>query len=102
MRSAFVTTVAVLVVTALGSVAARAQRRTEPRAPARPSAEAGPRLEVEQLLIDGWEIAGYGASFDSRSLILFKHKDKHYLVQCSVLYDVTRTQRVATNCYEIR
>jgi hypothetical protein len=62
-----------------------------------------PRIEVEQLLADGWEIAGYGAlSFEGRSFILFKHKDKHYLVQCSVLYDVTRTKRVATNCYEIR
>ena len=61
-----------------------------------------PQLSVEQLLTDGWEIAGYGAlSFEGRSFILFKHKDRHYLVQCSVLFDVLRTKRVVTNCYEV-
>lgn len=62
-----------------------------------------PSLSVEQLLKDGWEIAGFGAlSFESRSFILFKHKERTYLVQCSVLYDVTRSKRVVTNCYEVR
>ena len=60
-------------------------------------------LTVEGLLSDGWEIAGFGAlSFEGRSFILFKHKDRNYLVQCSVLYDVLRTKRVVTNCYEVR
>ena len=60
-------------------------------------------LSVEGLLSDGWEIAGFGAlSFEGRSFILFKHKDRKYLVQCSVLYDVLRTKRVVTNCYEVR
>lgn len=58
-------------------------------------------LTVENLLKDGWEIAGYASNFEGRSLILFKHKDKPYLAQCSVLYDVTRANRVVTNCYEV-
>ena len=33
--------------------------------------------------------------------MLFKHKDKTYLVQCSVLYDVTRNPRTNVNCYEL-
>jgi hypothetical protein len=57
---------------------------------------------VEQLLKDGWEVAGYISAWENRSLILFKHKDHKYLVQCSVLIDVMRTPRVATYCYEIR
>ena len=65
-------------------------------------AQPSPKLSVEQLLTDGWEIAGYGAlSFEGRSFILFKHKDRRYLVQCSVLFDVLRTKRVVTNCYEV-
>jgi hypothetical protein len=60
-------------------------------------------ITIEQLLTDGWEIAGYGAlSFEGRTFILFKHKDHRYLVQCSILYDVLRTKRVVTNCYEVR
>jgi hypothetical protein len=65
------------------------------------------QLTVEQLLTDGWKIAGYTASSaPTVSFILFKHKDRNSLVQCSVLYDVTRSQkageRVVSNCYEIR
>jgi len=60
-------------------------------------------ITIEQLLTDGWEIAGYGAlSFEGRTFVLFKHKDHRYLVQCSILYDVLRTKRVVTNCYEVR
>ena len=33
--------------------------------------------------------------------MLFRHKDKKYLVQCSVLYDVTRAPRPMINCYEL-
>jgi hypothetical protein len=57
---------------------------------------------VEKLLADGWEVAGYIAAWENRSLILFKHKDQKYLVQCSVLVDVMRKERVVTYCYEIR
>ena len=66
------------------------------------AARADDPVSVEGLLKDGWEIAGYASNFEGRSLILFKHKDKSYLAQCSVLYDVTRTNRVVTNCYEVR
>jgi hypothetical protein len=67
------------------------------------AAQTPPQITIEQLLTDGWEIAGYGAlSFEGRTFILFKHKDHRYLVQCSILYDVLRTKRVVTNCYEVR
>lgn len=59
-------------------------------------------VSVEGLLKGGWEITGYASNFEGRSLILFKHKDKTHLAQCSVLYDVTRSNRVVTNCYEVR
>jgi hypothetical protein len=45
--------------------------------------------------------AGYIAAWENRSLILFKHKDHKYLVQCSVLVDVLRAQRLVTVCYEL-
>ena len=33
---------------------------------------------------EGWEIAGYTSGYDNRStLLLFRHKDKNYLIQCS-------------------
>ncbi len=52
---------------------------------------AEPPLTIEQLLAQGWEIAGYASGYDNRStLILFRHKDKTFLIQCSTLYDVTR------------
>lgn len=56
---------------------------------------------VEKLLEQGWEVAGYVAAWENRSLILFRHKDHKYLVQCSVLIDVLRTPRMVTYCYEI-
>ncbi|MCJ2069928.1 hypothetical protein MKK75_14180 [Methylobacterium sp. J-030] len=59
-------------------------------------------LSIEQLNADGWEIAGYTGTFDNRSsLILFRKRDRTYLVQCSILYDVTRSPRVITNCYAL-
>lgn len=67
-----------------------------------PITRADDPVSVEGLLKNGWEIAGYASNFEGRSLILFKHKDKTHLVQCSVLYDVTRSNRVVTNCYEVR
>ncbi|HEY1453797.1 MAG TPA: hypothetical protein VGF57_10080 [Roseiarcus sp.] len=59
-------------------------------------------LTIERLIGEGWEIAGYASGYDNRStLILFRHKDKTYLIQCSTLYDVTREPRVNVNCYEL-
>ena len=59
-------------------------------------------LTVEKLLQGGWEVAGYVRAWENRTLILFKHKEHAFLVQCSVLIDVTRTPRVFTVCYEVR
>ena len=51
-------------------------------------------LTINQLLAQGWEIAGYASGYDNRtSLILFRHTGVNALVQCGILYDVTRTQR---------
>ena len=60
-------------------------------------------LTIEQLLAQGWEIAGYASGYDNRtSLILFRHMGVNALVQCGILYDVTRAQRTVVNCYELR
>jgi hypothetical protein len=60
-------------------------------------------LTIEKLLVDGWEIAGYASGYDNRtSLILFRNRDRNALVQCGVLYDVTRNPRTIVNCYELR
>ena len=62
-----------------------------------------PPLTIEALLAQGWEIAGYASGYDNRtSLILFRHPGQNALVQCGVLYDVTRVPRTIVNCYELR
>ncbi|HEX9169951.1 MAG TPA: hypothetical protein VF886_13685 [Roseiarcus sp.] len=64
---------------------------------------ADPPVTIEQLLAQGWEIAGYASGYDNRtSLILFRHAGTNALVQCGVLYDVTRNPRTVVNCYELR
>jgi len=66
-------------------------------------AAAGAPLTIDQLLAQGWEIAGYASGYDNRtSLILFRHTGVNALVQCGVLYDVTRSPRTIINCYELR
>jgi hypothetical protein len=66
-------------------------------------AAAEPPLSIERLLAEGWEIAGYASGYDNRtSLILFRHAGTNALVQCGVLYDVTRNPRTIINCYELR
>jgi hypothetical protein len=60
-------------------------------------------LTIDQLLAQGWGIAGYACGYDNRtSLILFRHPGVNALVQCGVLYDVTRVPRAVVNCYELR
>ena len=67
------------------------------------AAAAGAPLTIDQLLAQGWEIAGYASGYDNRtSLILFRHTGVNALVQCGVLYDVTRSPRTIINCYELR
>jgi hypothetical protein len=66
------------------------------------AAEAPP-LTIGELMAQGWEIAGYASGYDNRtSLILFRHAGTNALVQCGVLYDVTRNPRTIVNCYELR
>ena len=66
-------------------------------------AAAEPPLSIERLLAEGWEIAGYASGYDNRtSLILFRHSGANALVQCGVLYDVTRNPRTIVNCFELR
>jgi hypothetical protein len=60
-----------------------------------------PPATIEKLVADGWEIAGYVAAWENRSLILFKNKNQPYLVQCSVLIDVMRNPRQVVYCYEL-
>jgi hypothetical protein len=67
-----------------------------------PASAQSQSVTIEKLVTDGWEVAGYIAASDNRSLILFKHRDYKYLVQCSVLVDVTRAQRLVTVCYELK
>jgi hypothetical protein len=60
-------------------------------------------LTINQLLAQGWEIAGYASGYDNRtSLILFRHPGVNTLVQCGILYDVTRNPRTVVNCYELQ
>jgi hypothetical protein len=56
---------------------------------------------IEKLVADGWEVAGYIAAWENRSLILFRNKNQTYLVQCSVLIDVMRNPRQVVYCYEL-
>ncbi len=67
------------------------------------SVTAEENIAIEELLRTGWQIAGYTSTFDNRSaFILFRHPDETYLVQCRAGYDVTRTPRTFSNCYELR
>jgi len=60
-----------------------------------------PAPTIERLVADGWEVAGYVAAWENRSLILFRNKNQNYLVQCSVLIDVMRNPRQVVYCYEL-
>ena len=60
-------------------------------------------LTIDQLLAQGWEIAGYASGYDNRtSLILFRKPGANSLIQCGILYDVTRNPRTVVNCYELK
>ena len=66
------------------------------------AAEQAP-LTIDQLLAQGWEIAGYASGYDNRtSLMLFRHPGINALVQCGVLYDVTHNPRTIVDCYELK
>jgi hypothetical protein len=61
-----------------------------------------PAVTIEKLITEGWEVAGYIAAWENRSLILFRHKERKHLVQCSVLIDVLRNPRTVIACYELK
>ena len=44
---------------------------------------------IEALVREGWTVEGFVAASDIRTLILFRHESHPWLVQCSVLIDVT-------------
>jgi hypothetical protein len=67
-----------------------------------PASAQSQSVTIEKLVTDGWEVAGYITASDIRSLILFKHREHKYLVQCSVLVDVTRAQRLVITCYDLK
>ena len=57
----------------------------------------------QSRVVRSWEIVGYASGYDNRtSLILFRHPGVNALVQCGILYDVTRAPRTVVNCYELR
>jgi hypothetical protein len=55
-------------------------------------------ISIETLLKDGWQIAGYAAANQSAvesAMILLRHADQWYLVQCRA---VQASPRIATSC----
>ena len=68
------------------------------------AAQAPAQYSIGKLITEGWEIAGFAPSLAMvGSVILFRHKDHNFFVQCTAVYDATRLRdRVVTNCYEIR
>ncbi len=92
------TLVPALVVLGFGDLAS-GQSPSSAVVQAPPAAGSG---RIEALLKDGWEVAGFVAASDIRTLVLLKHKSNAWLIQCSVLIDVTRNPRQVVTCYEVR
>ena len=62
-------------------------------------------VSMETLLKDGWQIAGYAAANQGAvesAMILLRHADQSYLVQCRASFDVTRSPSVNSHCYKLR
>jgi len=56
-------------------------------------------LTIDQLLAQGWEIAGCASGYDNRtSLILFRHPGVNALVQCGILYACRAQSSIVTSC----
>ena len=92
----------VLVAALAGSVAGGPPARGQQAQAQRPAVQAEARGPVEALVREGWEVTGYVAASDIRTLVLLRHKDNPWLVQCSVLIDVTRQPAAIIRCYELR
>ena len=62
-------------------------------------------MSIETLLKDGWQFAGYAAANQfavELAMILLRHADQSYLVQCRASFDVTRSPSVNSHCYKLR
>ena len=60
-------------------------------------------ISIETLLKDGWQInAAANQSAVESAMILLRHADQSYLVQCRASYDVTRSPSVTSHCYKLR
>ena len=62
-------------------------------------------VSIETLTKDGWQIACYAAANQfavESAMILLRHADQSYLVQCRASFDVTRSPSVNTHCYKLR
>ena len=62
-------------------------------------------ISMETLLKDGWQVAGYAAANQfavESAMILLRHANQSYLVQCRGSYDVTRSPSVTSHCYKLR
>lgn len=98
LRAAMLFAVAIALSLPAGQTAAQSQPAQPPPAVSAP-AHGG---RIEALIRDGWEVAGFIAASDIRTLVLFRHSSNPWLVQCSVLIDVTRQPRQIVSCYELR
>ena len=62
-------------------------------------------ISMETLLKDGWQVAGYAAANQGAvesAMILLRHADQSYLVQCRGSFDVTRSPSITSHCYKLR
>jgi len=62
-------------------------------------------VSLETLLKAGWQVVGYAAANQSAvesAMILLRHAEQSYLVQCRASYDVTRSPSVTSHCYKLR
>ena len=63
-------------------------------------------ISMETLLKDGWQDCrlrgGQSVCCQSGRMILLRHADQSYLVQCRASFDVTRSPRVTSHCYKLR
>ena len=58
------------------------------------------KITIEDLLKQGWQIAGYTGAVDNWSTFVLLPGETH-LIQCRLCYDVTRELRVQTHCYSV-
>ena len=60
-----------------------------------------PPLSIDQLLAQGWEIAGYASGYDNRTSLLFRHSGVNALVQCGVFRCDAQSAHDRSIAYEL-